>query len=674
MNPIDPLPGTPPAWLQRLVAIGLRLVFYATLTKGPSGAAAVGWTKRADSPADYRDGDNVGTFTGHEVAPGKFLASADFDWAEGLSMVRRLLPATGFGSYRESKKPSQAFYTTPTPLVSKEYIDIDGTNLVELRGAKLDGEIGFQSLIFGVHPNGERVEFKDGDIAHNEHLARDIRNLAIAFMLRKHLGDRAFNHETRLSAAGFLLGAGLPADEVISIGEAVAEVSGNDIHDVAQTVRSTVARLKSGERNTSKSALARAIGEDGKKVVARIKEWLGGSEFLTDAKDNIRANSQDNIRRALDKLEVGLSFDVFAQRPLIKYNGYDGTLQDVVVNRIRLEIETQFNFLPTKEHFFDIVQDLAHKNPFHPVTDYLRGLTWDGVPRLDEWLITCAKAADTAYTKAVSSLVLIAAVRRVMQPGCKFDEMIVLESGTQGLLKSTALRKLCPNETWFSDDLPLNVEAKEIVERTLGKWILEAAELSGMRPASVENLKAMLARQVDGPVRMAYARLPVEQRRQFIVLGTTNSYSYLLDSTGNRRFWPVRVEKFDIEWICANRDQLWAEAVCREQAGASIRLPEHLYADAELQQERRRLSDEWEPVLAERFDGDYQRVGPNEVFETLGISIERRTDAVSRRVSQVMQRLGFVRKTVVDHKGKRVWGWSRGRKLTDSEDEGKSGS
>jgi predicted P-loop ATPase len=108
----------------------------------------------------------------------------------------------------------------------------------------------------------------------------------------------------------------------------------------------------------------------------------------------------------------------------------------------------------------------------------------------------------------VSALPLIAAVRRVRQPGCKFDELLILES-EQGALKSGALRALCPDESYFSDDLPLGVDSKLTIERTMGKWIIEASELYGCRGREVEQLKAFLSRQADGPVRLAYARLPV---------------------------------------------------------------------------------------------------------------------------------------------------------------------
>jgi len=252
----------------------------------------------------------------------------------------------------------------------------------------------------------------------------------------------------------------------------------------------------------------------------------------------------------------------------------------------------------------------------------------------------------------------------------------VLESG-QGQLKSSVLRALCPEDAWFSDDLPLNVDAKQIIERTAGKWIIEAADLSGMRKSQVEQLKAMLSRQVDGPVRMAYGRLPVERPRQFIIVGTTNDHHYLQDATGNRRFWPVRVQQFDVDAIRRERDQLWAEAAHREAAGESIRLDASLYTVATKQQNRRRIDDPWEEKLRVQFGGeDYCRVPPEDLWMTIGVPVERRDDKAQRRVSTVMQSLGFRRMSVRDQKGRTVWGWGRGAKeqgLVDEEHQNDDG-
>ena len=305
-----------------------------------------------------------------------------------------------------------------------------------------------------------------------------------------------------------------------------------------------------------------------------------------------------------------------------------------------------------------MLEDTAHRNKFHPVKRYLESLSWDGKPRIDEWLIASAQAADTPYVRAISAIMLVAAVRRVKHPGAKYDEMVIWES-QQGTNKSSAAQALCPNPSWFTDDLRLNLHSKELIEATLGKWIIEAAELTGKRKTEQEQLKAMLSRQRDGPARMAYAHFPVTRPRHFIFIGTTNGDAYLADSTGGRRFWPMKVKRFNVKWIVENRDQLWAEACVREAAGASIRLPEELWPQAGEEQEKRQEVDPWETTILKMLitlepasDG-LRRVVTTKIWEALSIVPERRDRYGSHRISEIMQRLGF-RRTKVRPLGEEV--------------------
>lgn len=657
---------THPDWLQRYVERGFRLVFYPTKRKGPIGAEAAGWNTRTYTLDDYHDGDNVGVMTGHEIQPGRFLVDVDFDWTDGVPLAKRLLPPTGFGFGRTSRQISHAFYTTSTPTPSFAFDDINGHPLVELRGTKTDGSVGLQSMVPpSIHPSGELVELrKNEDIGHDDALPRRVLLYAIACLLFQHLGPRGLLHDVRLATAGFLLGLGLTEDEVVLVCESVAEVTGNNTADARVAVHSTAERLQRREKVVGAGSLAKAIGDDGKKVISRIREWLGENEFVTDSRDRPLPNCEENLLRAFDKLGVSLSFDLFSQKGMIKWPtlDYAGPFQDHVRNEIWLNIDRRFGFRPAIDYYSIVIMSAARKNSFHPVRDYLNSLTWDGTPRVDTWLVDYAGAANTEYVRKVSGITLLAAVKRVVEPGCKFDEILVLESTGQGLNKSTALKAMCPEETWFSDDLPLDVDAKQIIERTSGKWLIEAAELSGMHASRMEHLKAMLSRQVDGPVRMAYARDSIEQPRQFIIIGTTNSHNYLSDPTGNRRFWPVRIINFDVERLREVRDQIWAEALHRVKQHESIRLPPHLYEHANFQQERRRVDDPWEVILSAYFNDqpDPFRIAPDEIWEILGISNDRLTEASQRRVSVLMQKLNFRRMTVRSRNHKAVKGWARG--------------
>jgi predicted P-loop ATPase len=255
---------------------------------------------------------------------------------------------------------------------------------------------------------------------------------------------------------------------------------------------------------------------------------------------------------------------------------------------------------------------------------------------------TYAGAEDSKYTRAVSALMLIAGVRRVRQPGCKFDEMLVWEQPAQGTDKSSALALLAVKEEWFTDDLPLNVESKRVIETLRGRWIVEAAELSGMRKADVEHLKAMLSRRVDR-ARMAWGRLPIEAPRQCIVTGTTNKSEYLRDTTGNRRFWPVLIVRFDLNALGRDRDQLWAEAASREAKGESIRLARELWPEAEKEQRQRLADDPFVAVLANHLGHLEGKIKAADVWEILNLHGAQLTQDMYARAAEAMKRIGWKR-------------------------------
>jgi predicted P-loop ATPase len=348
-------------------------------------------------------------------------------------------------------------------------------------------------------------------------------------------------------------------------------------------------------------------------------------------------------------------------------------LTDALQKRAWFAINETFHFLPTRELYYDVVGDQARAKSFHPVLNYLAGLRWDGTPRLDRWLVTYGGAEDTPYVRAVGALPLMAAVRRVRQPGCKFDEMLVLENSKQGTNKSTALSTLCPNPDWFSDDLALGLDSQEVIERTGGKWLIEAAELKGIRQSEAEKLKNFLSRCADGPVRRAWGRISEERLRQFIFVGTTNSGSYLRDSTGNRRYWPVRVGVFDVVNLRRDRDQLWAEAAVRESApGETIRLPEELWGAATCEQEARRQDDAWEEPLLDAI-GDTEVVPSKLIWDVLAAyGASPRNTNHGARVSDIMERNGFVKPRGgvrrVEGKPTRCWVRANSPLLSDVDD------
>jgi predicted P-loop ATPase len=245
----------------------------------------------------------------------------------------------------------------------------------------------------------------------------------------------------------------------------------------------------------------------------------------------------------------------------------------------------------------------------------------------------------------------VAAVRRIRQPGTKFDNVLVLE-GAQGTGKSSAIQILASPD-YCSDQDILSLDAKQQMEALEGIWLFELSELGGMNRAEIDRMKAFISRTTDRG-RPAWGRFREDRPRQTIFIATTNDDKYLRDRTGNRRFWPVKTARIDLECLRRDRDQLWAEAAHAEAQGESIVIPEHLWPLAAKAQEERLEEDPWLDILANaRNDpppysdlfitvGDVQRVHTDTLLrDVLGIDPERQRPADGKRLAANMRQLGW---------------------------------
>jgi putative DNA primase/helicase len=280
----------------------------------------------------------------------------------------------------------------------------------------------------------------------------------------------------------------------------------------------------------------------------------------------------------------------------------------------------------------------------HPVREYFNSLVWDGQHRLDSWL-TVYLDADPSCSPAILETIgpkfMISAVARVMDPGCKVDHALVLE-GPQGAGKSKAAATLA-GEEWFTDGLPRDLGDKDAAMHLQGRLIVELSELSQLKRSEIETVKAFLTRQTD-KFRPPYGRAEVEVPRQCVFVGTTNESEYLIDVTGNRRFWPVRCGQIDIAALRRDRDQLWAEAFHRYRQKEAWHIEDgevrQLLAD---EVARRTVADPWLPYVAEVLANTEDDVTPGEVLQRLAdIKVTDYSKGLAARVANLMRDLGWV--------------------------------
>lgn len=333
--------------------------------------------------------------------------------------------------------------------------------------------------------------------------------------------------------------------------------------------------------------------------------WM--SQLKTSYTTGLPAKTVDNVLIILENdplLKGKIAFDEFANRGLaMGALPWDGRTQrrqwtDTDDAGLRHYIEKVYD-ITGKERILDATALCAFKHRINDVQDYLTGLKWDGIKRLDTLLIDYLGGADNIYTRAVIRKSLAAAVARAMVPGIKYDYMPIL-SGPQGIGKSTFLRFL--GLRWYSDSLQ-TFEGKEAREMVQGTWINELGELNGMTRSEITAVKQFLSQQED-IYREPYGRRTNLYPRRCVFFGTTNDSEFLRDRTGNRRFWPVDVcvqapTKNVFKQLPEEVNQIWAEAFTAWQMGELLYLAGEVEKIALAEQETHRESSAKEGLIIE---------------------------------------------------------------------------
>lgn len=392
------------------------------------------------------------------------------------------------------------------------------------------------------------------------------------------------------------------------------------------------------ERPSPMRYAQRQVGRAMEVIAAR-----GGGWPMVDEHGRPKANRPENVRFALAMLGVDSQRNLFTQTDEI--TGFDiddrdiGEVGDILCSVFARKLDLSCEVPVIRRELIAI----AHEKAYHPVIDYLDGLVWDGKPRLDTMLRDYAGADDTELNREFGAKFLIAGVRRVREPGVKFDTMLVFE-GNQGTGKSSFAEILAVNNDWFCGSLSLRSDDKTKAELLAGSWIVEVQEMDGIRKASTHELKRFLSTRRD-KYRRAYGRDAQTYPRQCVIVGSTNDQKYLFDQTGNRRFWPVRAGTVNLDKLREDVDQLWAEAVVREEAGESIVLSEHLWDSAAELTDLRLIEDAFATVLSDWFGDKTGRVSMDSVKLLLGFEGGRLSPIEVQRIKAEMDRLGWEEKT-----------------------------
>lgn len=576
------------------VSLGFYPVPVASRGKNPRGSDWERLRIDAASIPNHFNGtpQNIGALLGITATGSAGLTDADLDSSEALSVAPAFLPASGFVFGRGSKPASHWFYFTEPPVRLLQFKDpLTKAMLVELRGLKKNGTVGLQSVAPGsVHHSGELITFEAGhdstptNVAPDD-LVRAVHKIAAGALLARYW-PASGRHFAMLALAGTLARGGMTVGDALTFCRAVYGAvpthTPEGMARIESEVADSFAKIASDEPATGFPSLAEHID---KKVAETALGWLGikpqpqtvTSAVTGDWQERLQRSHSGALKATLENAGLLLRYDPAWQNVLAfnefslyievdraapwelskagsPWTDYDTTMTLCWLQRHGVGINSS-------KAVWEIVQTVARENPFHPVRDYLSGLSWDGKARLVDFLTTYLGAEPSPLSSAIGQRWMISAVARIMQPGCKADHVLLLE-GPQGIGKSTALQILA-SPPWFTDHLS-DLGSKDSRIELSGRWIIELGEFASRR--SELERKAFLTACADN------YRAPYERRSQWVPRATvfaasTNDRIPLTDETGGRRYWPVTCGRIDLEALKRDRDALWSEAYALYQAG-----------------------------------------------------------------------------------------------------------
>lgn len=311
----------------------------------------------------------------------------------------------------------------------------------------------------------------------------------------------------------------------------------------------------------------------------------------------------------------------------------------------------QRSLSPKKSDARDAIKSVANHRHYNPILDYLKDLKWDGIPRLAGGMYEGSTMAHGAeeYLGAPPDKIFgtfltkwhVSAVARIMRPGVKADCMLIVE-GQQGRMKSTYLRAMATihGHEYFADGIG-DITNKDSIMLMAGCWIIENAELAGFSRPELSHIKAWLSRTTDRYIPK-FESEPREIPRSFVVSGTHNpsGHGYLKDPTGNRRFWPLPVNRVDIDRVKTDRDQIWAEAVALHASGMEWWLTAVEEEECDKLTGERRSVDPWSYKI-DNAVAMGKSVTLQKVLEELAIPAAQQNELTVKRIGDYLRAKNF---------------------------------
>lgn len=400
------------------------------------------------------------------------------------------------------------------------------------------------------------------------------------------------------------------------------------------------------------------------------------SPTATSWEHSLKMNQHGDVRKTKENINIILSNHP-AWRGVLGYNTFSGNIikrksppypnspnngqgewTDTDNEKLSRWFSRNYDFEPSNERLQATVVDFSMDNPFNPVREYLeqcheKWLNADS-PRgyATRWVEKYFGAKESPATRQFEKTWLISAVARIYEPGCKADNVLILE-GEQGLLKSTALSIL--GGEWFNDT-SIDFVDKDSLMRIHESWIIEMPELDKFKKADSDRAKSFFSRCED-KFRVPYGHNIITKKRQCVFAGTTNTADYLKDSTGNRRYMPIEcLKRCDIDALKADRDLIWGEAVQMYKYGEPWWYNDTIKEIQEAQAARF-AEDVWTDHIQEFLKDKTNTTIQILLTEALGMPLERCSKLERNRMADILRGLGWRMSTNVMIDGHRRKGW-----------------
>ena len=373
-----------------------------------------------------------------------------------------------------------------------------------------------------------------------------------------------------------------------------------------------------------------------KKPVEKVwSEWS-----LTCTKDGLPHTNLNNAAIVLEsdpQFKGAVYFDEFLQR-VIRRNSPEREWRDADDLEATRYMQSMLGLTRmSRDTVSQAVVNVAHQHPRNCVQEWLGSLRHDGTQRLEAFFSDHFGAPQNDYTASASKNFWLSLVARAYKPGCKVDNMIVLE-GSQGVGKSTALGIIAGD--WFAEQHESATNPKAFAEILQGKLLVEISEMDAFSRVEVNRVKQTVSCSCDR-FRASYGRYAVDHPRTCVFVGTTNRDDWNRDETGARRFWPIACSgTIELESLRNLRDQYFAESVVRFRA--EERHWEMPLGLATLEQEARYQRDPWHNAIVQKLKGKAHSTTTDLLVE-IGVELARQGKAEQMRVGQILRVLGWKR-------------------------------